>query len=39
MSALFSRRVPTFFEIDKDFESMAAVVKSNFVTVDSLLVK
>ncbi len=27
----------TFFEIDKDFESMMAVVKSNFVTVDSFL--
>ncbi len=27
----------TFFEIDKEFESMTAVVKSNFVTVDSFL--
>jgi hypothetical protein len=25
----------TFFEIDKEFESMMTVVKSNFVTVDS----
>ena len=27
----------TFFEIDKEFESMTAFVKSNFVTVDSFL--
>ena len=27
----------TFFEIDKEFESMMTVVKSNFVTVDSFL--
>jgi hypothetical protein len=27
----------TFFEIDKEFESMTVVVKSNFVTVDSFL--
>ena len=27
----------TFFEIDKEFESMTTVVKSNFVTVDSFL--
>jgi hypothetical protein len=27
----------TFFEIDKDFESMMSVVKSNFVTVDYFL--
>jgi hypothetical protein len=27
----------TFFEIDKEFESMMAVVKNNFVTVDTFL--
>ncbi len=27
----------SFFEIDKEFESMTVVVKSNFVTVDSFL--
>ena len=27
----------TFFEIDKEFECMMTVVKSNFVTVDSVL--
>jgi hypothetical protein len=40
MSTLLSscaegKKRKTFFEIDKEFESMKTVVKSNFVTVDS----
>ena len=40
MSTLLSscgkrKKLKTFFEIDKEFESMMTVVKSNFVTVES----